>query len=396
MLFQALDDKGACVGVYADGKLHTGTLPANLTKTWSYAPYLKDRGVEYARLYCGGLTLGEVCPDELAPEWEFVSNRLKAYLRSFIEGRVSLDENCFFDLVPQRFLMQYCDIKNCISQVVFDTHEKPENYQFLADLQELVGELSDRSLNLNIGDLDRASPRSLRLWKRVTRNPDQRIRYNIFGTRTGRLGVESSSFPILNLDKRHRQIIKPVNDYLVEFDYNAAELRVLLSLLGKDQPAEDIHEWNLKNVYRGIGNRETSKERIFAWLYNPQSTDYLSGRLYERGKVLHEYWDGSQVKTPFHRTIEADEKHALNYLIQSTTADLVLRQMIAMNQILKGKKSFISFCLHDSVVVDLSEEDKPMVGELLGMFSDTNLGKMRVNLRAGTNYGDMKELVWTR
>ena len=110
---------------------------------------------------------------------------------------------------------------------------------------------------------------------------------------------------------------------------------MLLALLGKEQPAEDLHEWNLKNVYRGIGTRDKAKERIFAWLYNPQSKDYLSGRLYERGKILQEHWDGMQVTTPFHRVIEADEKHALNYLIQSTTADLVLRQMITMNQLLK-------------------------------------------------------------
>ena len=396
MLFQTLDDKGECVGVYSDGVLHTKSLPDGLTKTWSYAPYLKNMDVKYARLFCHGATLEEVCPEELKPEWAYISNRLKAYLRSFISAKVSLSENCFFDLVPQRFLLEYCDIKNQISEHVFTNYPEPANYQFLSDLQEVVADISNQPLNLEPTLLDRANPRARRLWQRIVDEPQQAIKYNIFGTRTGRLGSSPGSFPILNLDKRHRRIVKPVNDFLVELDYNAAELRVLLALLGKDQPEEDIHEWNLKNVYRGMGTREKAKERIFAWLYNPQSKDYLSGRLYERDRELHRHWDGQRVETCFDRVIEADEKHALNYLIQSTTADLVLRQMIALYRMLKEKKSFISFCLHDSVVIDLHHKERDMLVDLLATFSDTSLGKMRVNLRVGTNYGEMKELTWTR
>ena len=42
MLFQAIDDKTNCVGIYADGKLHFDNLPVNLTKTWKGdLPYLR-------------------------------------------------------------------------------------------------------------------------------------------------------------------------------------------------------------------------------------------------------------------------------------------------------------------------------------------------------------------
>ncbi len=62
-------------------------------------------------------------------------------------------------------------------------------------------------------------------------------------------------FPILTLDGEYRSILKPKNNYFVEFDYNAAELRVLLGLSGKAQPQEDMHQWNIDNIYRGIGTR---------------------------------------------------------------------------------------------------------------------------------------------
>ena len=110
MLFQALDDKGQCVGVYVDGKLSFKNIPTGLTSTWDYANFLKDQDINYARLYCGGQTLDQACPDHLLDEWHEKSAKLKAFLNSFKESKVSLRENCFFDLVPERFLLDFCEI----------------------------------------------------------------------------------------------------------------------------------------------------------------------------------------------------------------------------------------------------------------------------------------------
>ena len=121
MLFQALDDKKECLGVYLDGKLIHDVLPEGLTQTWSYSAFLRDTDVEYAKLYCGGLTLDQVCPSSLRTQWEGVRDKLRAYFRSFNFAKVSLDENCFFDLVPQSFLLEFCDIKNVITESVFET-----------------------------------------------------------------------------------------------------------------------------------------------------------------------------------------------------------------------------------------------------------------------------------
>ena len=92
-------------------------------------------------------------------------------------------------------------------------------------------------------------------------------------------------------------MIEPTNDFFIELDFNAAELRTLIALQGKTQPREDIHEWNIKNVYRGLVTREEAKKRIFAWLYNPDSKDYLSSRAYDRGSVVQKYFTQGQVRT---------------------------------------------------------------------------------------------------
>ena len=64
MLFQTLDDKTECVGIYADQELifDPESFPNELSYTWKYAPYLRDLGVEYASLYLEGRSIKEVMP----------------------------------------------------------------------------------------------------------------------------------------------------------------------------------------------------------------------------------------------------------------------------------------------------------------------------------------------
>ena len=156
---------------------------------------------------------------------------------------------------------------------------------------------------------------------------------------------------------------------------------------------DDVHIWNVENVYNGKYDRAKAKQKIFAWLYNPKSKDKLASKAYKRDEVLEKYWDGTFIKTPFGRTIEADQKHALNYIIQSTTSDVFLDRAIALHKLLSTKKSTIAMLIHDSVIIDLANEDLDMVKEMVNIFSDTKLGSYRVGVKAGKNFGDLRKLL---
>ena len=295
MIFQNLDDKGECVGIYRDGKLSFEPEFNKLTKTWGYASFLKDYPIEYASIYCNGQNIDQVCPEELKQEWARVSDKLRSFLISFQEAKLDLNDNCLFDLVPRKFLLELCEIKNKITKHVFENFSRPKNYEFFHDLAQLIGEMSQSNLNVDTAVLkDRMAELRVRQFVKKVNNSQPRIKYNIFGTKTGRLTTKRNSFPILTLDKSYRGILKPNNDWFVELDYNAAELRVLLGLLGKKQPKGDLHEWNVKNVYNDTVTRDEAKKRIFAWLYNPNSKDHMSSGVYDREEVVKKYFNGKQ------------------------------------------------------------------------------------------------------
>ena len=85
-----------------------------------------------------------------------------------------------------------------------------------------------------------------------------------------------------------------------------------------------------------------------------------------------------------------------NYLIQSTTSDLVLSKAFKIVERLKEKKSFISFTLHDSIVIDYDDRERDIVGELINIFSETPFGIFKVNVSAGKSYGTMRRIEWTQ
>jgi DNA polymerase I-like protein with 3'-5' exonuclease and polymerase domains len=103
--------------------------------------------------------------------------------------------------------------------------------------------------------------------------------------------------------------------------------------------------------------------------------------------VVKKYFNGGQVTTFFDRVIESDEHHALNYILQSTAADLFFKQMIKVWKMLEGRESRIAFCMHDSLVIDYCEKDSDVLKELKQTFSNTDLGSFVVNVSAGKNYG---------
>ena len=212
-------------------------------------------------------------------------------------------------------------------------------------------------------------------------------------TATGRLTTTQNSFPILTLNKELRHVLTPCNDLFMELDYNSAELRTFFGLSGQDQPAEDIHAWINSSVFNDKYTREECKKKVFAWLYNPKAKNAKLNKYLDRDSLLNKFYIDGHVETPYQRKLSVCHEKALNYLIQSTASDLFLTSVLKVSEILKNRKSFISFCIHDSLIIDFHKSDRPLADEILKIFSTTKFGDFKINLNIGNNFGNMKKIL---
>jgi DNA polymerase I-like protein with 3'-5' exonuclease and polymerase domains len=137
-------------------------------------------------------------------------------------------------------------------------------------------------------------------------------------------------------------------------------------------------------------NRSEAKTTFFAWLYNPASIEIQSPE-YNRDKALQKYYENGVITTPYGRQMIVEDKKALNYLIQSTTADLVLEKAVQIDELLTNKKSFISHIVHDEIVLDISHDERDLISEIKEVFSNNQLGSYLVNLKVGKNYLNLED-----
>mgnify|MGYP003119803989 CR=1 FL=1 len=384
MILQTIDTKSGCKNFYVENQF-TENLEQFSNKrflTWKKSPALSEQEVDYAWLMAEGKNLESYELDGFT--------KLKAFHKSFITAKVDLNDNCFFDLIPENILRKYYNQLNTLCQTIDDNFEKNNLYYHLRDCHELLESISCNIANINLDSFKKhiSSKQDINLLNRVSRKNS--ILYNLFGTKTGRLTTKKNSFPVLTLPKKFRECIEPNNDLLLEFDLNSAEARTFLNLIDFDMKG-DIHTYNAKHVFRGIP-REEAKVKFFSWLYDLNKTNLFLDQEYDRQYIIEKFYDGESIETPFGRKIECSREKVVNYSLQSITNDVVLEGAAKIKELLKDKTSNVYFLLHDSIVLDFCREDVKIIPEIIDIFKDTKVGSYDLNMRSGNNFGAMKEI----
>ena len=394
MLFQTLDDKETCVASYYDGRLHFDHVPEEGSATWNYHSYLPDH-VQFAELYTGGKDPIDVCPEELKESWEAAQGRLKALLKSFYHVGLTVDEFCFYELVPHRFLKQHAELKNKITEHVIQNYPKPPNYDHLIKVEKLAKEVSTRPVKLNGSNIkvQLATEKGRAEYAKYKANPY--INYSTFGTRTGRMATKKNSFPILLMPKKMRGVIEPYRNVFLEFDVVSAEVATLFYLTGRPVPRGDLHKWVNENIFGGKYTRDEVKKKFFAWLYDPRKKNNRLEELFNRQEIINKFYDGEFITNPLGRKIRVDETRALNYIVQSTFNDIFLTNIAKLSDKMKewGMKSHISFFIHDSVVLDFDASERDKINDIMSVLSHFGDHKFDLHMNIGKNYGDMREVL---
>ena len=162
MIFQILDDRKECYGVYSDGRFRYDRIPENITGTWSWDQRLADRSINYASIYSGGKTILDAAPSHLRPRYEKREGQIRSFINSAVNAKIKLNDLCLFDLVPEQHLMHYCEIKNEICSWIFDNIEKPANHSFLVDLHKMAMDISQNPVIIDQKALKNSSKTDLK------------------------------------------------------------------------------------------------------------------------------------------------------------------------------------------------------------------------------------------
>ena len=395
MYFFLIDDKN----VYVNGKLNRNANSVELTHTWHPNKDLKELDVQYGYLFCEGKSFSEVCPLDLKDKWIYLDNLHKSYEKSFSIAKIERSLVYFYELLPQSFVDEYFTCKIQIMEHVFKTYSKPENYNYLLDLQFLLDDIKLHQVNIDFDLINKelllnAEAKDI-IALRNKFKTCKFVKYKNFSSTTGRLTADLNSFPILNLNKKYRKYIKPNKQLFLELDYNGAEIRTMLALNKQTQPDVDIHDWH-RVLYNKNGynfSRDEAKKHFFEWFYSQKMSSGIKeiDSFYDRDSVLNMYWDNNKIFNPYKRIIDSDKHHALSYIVQSTAWDIFSRRVIAIYKYLtqNGRCSIISMLLHDSLILDLEEKDLSIIPKLVDIFTNTEFGKFKVNVKVGKNLGEM-------
>ena len=374
MILQTLDIKDNCSGIYHQGNFLFDNIE-EIAKTyniaWKHSSLIQDEECRYLYLSLKEEDLSSYCND---PEL-FLSykRKMEAHQKAALTAKVSLTEECFFELLPEHQLRKWFEIRQQALINLNKATKKESDYDILHKAHVLTTNIAQQ--NIQFG------------------TKTGRVLYNIFGSATGRLTTKRGSVPVLTLKKEQRDLLKPQNDAFVELDLNAAEIRMLMALSGREQPQGDIHEHLQQELSLTNIKRSELKERLFAWLYNPNSDDTTFDRFFSR-ETFRDFFaaEDELLTTPFGRRLAVDERKAQNYLLQSTTSDQVLENAYKIQKMLQGKKSTIAFTLHDSIILDMSQKDAIILKEIKAQFEKTRWGNFASTCKIGKTFGSLKEL----
>jgi len=264
--------------------------------------------------------------------------------------------------------------------------------------------------------------------------------YNQALTRTGRLSSQEPNLQNIPARDEYGKLIRKAfvpseNSVIISGDYSQIELRILSSianvesLINAFNEDQDIHAKTASDIFKKDINEITSQERRvakavnFGIIYGISSyglSENLNIPTYEAKNFIEtylntypgikEYMDNTiqeahkngYVKTLFNRIRiipelqnknymirQSGERMALNTPIQGTSADIIKKAMVEVQNKIKEKnlKSKMILQIHDELVLDTKIEELEEVKEILKETME-NTYKLNVPLKVDINIGE--------
>ena len=215
-----------------------------------------------------------------------------------------------------------------------------------------------------------------------------------FKTLTGRPSNKFGgvNYASLNKENGDRKCFIPRNDFLFELDIGAYHPTLLGKLVGYDFGSGDIH-MAFSEMY-GVDYKK-AKELTFKQMYGGVFEQYKELEFFKKMKVYtDDLWDRFQnegsIECPISKHIyKKDEledmkpQKLLNYVLQNLETAMNVCILWEIFKILKGKNTKLVLYTFDSFLLDVDENEKKVIEEILKVFKNK---KLQIKYNYGSTY----------
>lgn len=218
--------------------------------------------------------------------------------------------------------------------------------------------------------------------------------YNITSRPTN--AFNGINFLAFNKDNGSRTAYIPSNDIFVEFDFDGYHIRLIANKLGIPLPSgESIHTVLGREYFKkqelSTEEYQESKKITFRQLYNGIESEYEHISFFNQvNKFVYNLWseykERGYLQLPNGRTTQVENptpQKLFNYYVQCLETVNNVEKLIALRDLLQGKKSKVVLVVYDSILVDYCAED----GLLKQIKEVLEEGGYKVKAQKGYNYG---------
>lgn len=193
--------------------------------------------------------------------------------------------------------------------------------------------------------------------------------YNMYGT-TGRATNSFNGLNFLSIPKGERRLgLVPMNDLLVEFDFDAYHLRLIANKVGYEFPKESVHKYLARYYFKDSELTEElynlSKSITFRQLYGGVDDQYKKIPFFsEMQSMIEDLWEkylDNELILPtglvMKRQESIDKLKLFSYYVQNMETHENAKKILSIRDLLLEKKTKLILITYDSFLFDYSTED---------------------------------------
>ena len=204
------------------------------------------------------------------------------------------------------------------------------------------------------------------------------------------------NYAAINKENGDRKCFIPDNDYLFELDISAYHPTLLANLIGYEFGEGDIHQ-RFADMY-GVDYAK-AKELTFKQMYGGVFEQYRGLEFFKKMQAYtDDLWDtfqyGGSIECPISKHVYTKDnledmkpQKLLNYVLQNLETATNVCILWEMLKLLRGKNTKLVLYTYDSFLLDLDEDEKEVIKEILKIFKNK---KLQVKHSYGKTY-DFRE-----